>query len=411
MPPAEQPLSATVQGRDFSLDAARASLMLLGIVLHGSTAYSRHGEWIVIDPDGSALFDVLTQAIHLFRMPAFFWISGYFFALTMSRGASARQLGRRLLRLLAPLFATWVTFNLAQDWVVARATGASPVEAIRDGVPVHHLWFLVDLTVLTLVAATSMLVPTRRLRRLGGPLHRHLTVPQLLLGLTFLSTVTILAARATGVAYVRLARVTTLARLAHYLPFFAVGIVMHHLPELRRVFLRVPSQLAIVALPLGVLAQSYRRDHGLVAELAAPTESLAIWICIAVVLQMFYQFVRHENRVVRLLNDSSYSIYLFHHAIMVALVFLLLPFPVGPLVKFFLVCILSLTTAAALHVHVVRRSDLLRLLFNGVAPRPRRAPGREPAGAPVPAPAPAMQYQVHYPHGTELASTERASGL
>jgi glucan biosynthesis protein C len=185
---------------------------------------------------------------------------------------------------------------------------------------------------------------------------------------------------------------------------------MYHLPELRRVFLRVPWQLALLALPIGVYAQSYRRDQGLVAEIAAPTESLATWICIAVVLQMFYRFVRQENRAVRLLNDSSYSIYLFHHAIMVAFVFLLLPLPLGPAMKFFLVCILSLAAAAALHVHVVRRSELLRLLFNGVAPRPRRVPEPQPAGTSVPSPAPVVQYQESSPRPAELALSEQGSG-
>ena len=72
------------------------------------------------------VLDWLIQSIHLFRMPAFFWISGYFFALTMSRGDSRVVLGRRLFRLLVPAIATWLTFNVAQEWVIAVAQPQGP---------------------------------------------------------------------------------------------------------------------------------------------------------------------------------------------------------------------------------------------------------------------------------------------
>ena len=80
--------------------------MLLGVVLHSASAYSVNGEWVVRDPENSVVLDWLLHSIHLFRMPAFFWISGYFFALTMSRGDRRVVLGRRLFRLLVPAIAT-----------------------------------------------------------------------------------------------------------------------------------------------------------------------------------------------------------------------------------------------------------------------------------------------------------------
>lgn len=367
------------QGRDFALDAARAILMLLGIVLHGAMAYSPGGEWMVTDPQGSPGFYLLGQTIHLFRLPAFFWISGYFFALTMSRSDSSAQLGRRLLRLVVPLAVTWVTFNVAQEWLIARLTHGTP----REPVPVGHLWFLVDLTVLTLVAAAAMHLPASVMHWLKWPFAVRLTVPRLFIILTLYTTVIMLAVRASRVGFIPLAHITTLARVATYLPFFAAGIAMYHLPNVRRVFLQVPAWLALLALPVGVVAQSFRRDHGVVAELALPTETLMVWILIAVVLQQFYLFVRRESRSVRLLSDSCYSIYLFHHAIMVGLVFLLLAFPLPAVLKFLVVCLVSFAAAAALHVFAVQRIPVLRLLFNGIMPRKSRASGARPVARAV----------------------------
>lgn len=352
-------------GRDYALDAARAILMMMGVVLHAATAYSKNGEWVVLDPQNSVGFDWLVQGVHLFRMPGFFWISGYFFALTMSRGSPRTVLRRRFVRLIVPLVATWLTFNVVQEWITAVAFHKDPVEVIRAGVPVYHLWFLVDLVVFSAVGAAAMLLPRTPLIRAGGALPGRPTVVGVLLGLTLVSSLTFLAARASGIAYVPIFHVTGVGRLATYLPFFGVGAAMYHLPAIRRVFLQVPPVLVLVALPVGVYAQSFRREQGVFAEIAAPTEGLMIWICIAVVLQFFYRVVRAENRVVRLLNDSSYSIYLFHHAIMVAAVLLLLPHSLGALPKFVLVLVVTFSLAAALHLLLVEHSPVLRLLFNG----------------------------------------------
>ncbi len=382
--PEIQPVLLAPGKRDYALDAARAVLMVFGVVLHSATAYSRNGEWVVRDPSGIPFFDMLVQSIHLFRMPAFFWISGYFYALTMSRRSPGVALRRRLTRLAVPLAVTWLTLNVLQEWGTALATHSDPVEAVGDGIGIWHLWFLLDLVIMTLVAAAVMPITVPAA---GGLIERtlaRLTVPRLLLGLTLFSAVTFLFARASGVAYVQVAGVTTLGRLATYFPFFAGGIVMYRRPEVRRVFLTVPPWLMLLALPVGVYAQSFRKELGLMAELAAPTENLMVWICIAVVLQGFYRLVSRESRAVQLLNDSSYSIYLFHHSIMVFLVFLFLPVPLGAVVKFLVVASITFTAAVMLHVVVVRRSRLLHFLFNGVAPRRAATPARRPdrAGGP-----------------------------
>ncbi len=362
---AEQPAG----GRDYALDAARGILMLLGVALHAASAYSRKGEWVVHDPENSVAFDWLLQAIHLFRMPSFFWISGYFFALTISRGKPTAVLRQRLFRLVLPLVATWLTFNVAQGWVIAVAHGKDPVDSVlHHRVPIGHLWFLLDLAIMTGVAALALWVPPRLVYKFMELVPRGMTVAGVLLALTAISTLTFLAARATGFAYVHVANVTSLGRLATYMPFFGIGAAMYHLPRIRRVFLTVPPLLIVVALPLGMYAQSFRDVRGVLAEIAAPVESLAIWTCVAIVLQFFYRIIRGETRFVKTLNDSSYSIYLFHHAIMVSLVLVLLRFSIGPFPKFLLACVISFAIAAAMHLFLVRKSRVLRFIFNGRLP-------------------------------------------
>ncbi len=368
-------------GRDYALDAARAVLMLLGVVLHSASAYSVNG-WVVRDPENSVVLDWLTQSIHLFRMPAFFWISGYFFALTMGRGDRRVVLGRRLFRLLVPAIATWLTFNVAEEWVLAVANHKDPVETIlHGGVSIHHLWFLIDLVVMTLVTWLAFAVPARVVEGMRRRLPAAGTVTGVLLALTALWFVCMSMARLSGLAYTRLGGITSVFRIALYLPFFMVGAAMYHLPGIRRTFLRVPPVLALFAIPFGLYLQGFRYEHGLVAELAAPAEQLMVWICVAVVLQLFYRLFRRESRTVSTMSDASYSIYLFHHLIVVLLVLALLPLPLGALPKFLAVSVIAFVIAAMLHLVFVRRIPVLRLIFNGKWAGPARRRGAAVAPA------------------------------
>ncbi|MGB0730407.1 MAG: acyltransferase family protein, partial [Ilumatobacteraceae bacterium] len=88
--------------RQHHLDAVRAFAMLLGIVLHASLSYFDSG-WAVNDGVDSGFFAVLLIAIHGFRMPLFFVLSGYFTALLVQRRGVAQTAKNRLLRITIPL--------------------------------------------------------------------------------------------------------------------------------------------------------------------------------------------------------------------------------------------------------------------------------------------------------------------
>ena len=93
--------------RRSDLDALRAAAMLLGIVLHASLSFFPSA-WMVSDDRQDHRFGILFSAIHGFRMPVFFVMSGYFSAMllhTRGRWALVRHRFRRVfLPLLAGMF-------------------------------------------------------------------------------------------------------------------------------------------------------------------------------------------------------------------------------------------------------------------------------------------------------------------
>ncbi len=356
--------SQTPLARNASLDAARGILMMLGVVLHTANIYSTQGGWLVWDTERNGFFDVLTELIHVFRMPAFFWISGYFCALTFQRSGSQGLLRKRLPRLALPLVATWLTLNVGQELLMAAMRGEDASKALLDGVPLFHLWFLVDL--LVYIALAALLLPrVRSFLRLSERLEK-LPLPGMLLILVGLNMTFSIAARATGMAYENVFGLTSLYRLATYAPFFIVGIFMYTHASARETFLKMPIVLIIPALPLAVVGSRYTHGHGaLVGEAALALEYLMIWISVAAILRIFHAVFRRESRMTRFLSDAAYSIFLFHHIIVAALGMALLNQPLGAWTKFIIVASVSLGLSALIHVTVVRRNRAARLLYNG----------------------------------------------
>ena len=90
--------------RIHSLDALRATMMMLGIVLHSTETYSvgYDGIW-PHDPNSShILMNFLNSFIHLFRMPSFFLIAGFFGALLFYERGVGSMLKNRFKRLVLP---------------------------------------------------------------------------------------------------------------------------------------------------------------------------------------------------------------------------------------------------------------------------------------------------------------------
>ncbi|MDE0376163.1 MAG: acyltransferase family protein [bacterium] len=115
------------------LDALRGFAMLLGIGLHASLAFFPAPWWVqgrTSSLDG--LFDEFLWAVHGFRMPVFFLMSGFFTALLWRRRSLGALLNHRLRRVALPLLIGMFTIvpltSLVGDW----AAGSAPAAPVAD---------------------------------------------------------------------------------------------------------------------------------------------------------------------------------------------------------------------------------------------------------------------------------------
>jgi hypothetical protein len=155
--------------RYHSLDALRAAMMLLGLVLHSAASYTQTPlgwEWPYHDQNTSVAFDLVIFFIHLFRMPVFFVVAGFFGALLYHRSGLIGFARNRGMRVLLPLLMFWgvmiplVAFGFI--FSIRQAGGPMPWEHITEQSPLRqpilgHLWFLYYL--LLFYAAAALAVP------------------------------------------------------------------------------------------------------------------------------------------------------------------------------------------------------------------------------------------------------------
>lgn len=94
--------------RRTDLDALRGVAMILGIVLHALLSFIPI-PWPVQDTRQNGLFFIPYAAIHMFRMPLFFLISGFFTMFILQRHGLGGMIRQRLQRILLPLLLALLT--------------------------------------------------------------------------------------------------------------------------------------------------------------------------------------------------------------------------------------------------------------------------------------------------------------
>ena len=144
--------------RYHGLDALRGFAMILGIVLHAALPYIPNVEafWPT-DGRSSQVINAIFQFIHVWRMPLFFILAGFFANLLISKKSWKFWWGNRLLRIGLPIAVFSPLMSLTVPWIFKYGvTGEFYFFYSEEGQP-FHLWFLWHL--LIFVVCTAVLTP------------------------------------------------------------------------------------------------------------------------------------------------------------------------------------------------------------------------------------------------------------
>lgn len=162
-------MTETPRPREAGLDALRGILMLLGVLLHAACCFQGDATmaWPYRDVASSGVAIYVLLVVHVFRMPMFFIIAGYFAARTASHRGASGFLRSRWHRIGIPLLLGVLVIvplvEIAFAWAITRAAGVPMVFATTwppEGPA--HLWFLEYLFVFSVIAAAVVALAERR---------------------------------------------------------------------------------------------------------------------------------------------------------------------------------------------------------------------------------------------------------
>ncbi|HEX4939925.1 MAG TPA: acyltransferase family protein [Candidatus Kapabacteria bacterium] len=373
------------------LDHLRAHMMLLGILFHCALSYSHFepGEdWAYVEPASHHLFDLACGTIHLFRMPAFFIVAGFFAALILERKSARHFMRDRSLRVVLPL----LLLALPNEWIT-RAIYASSRTLSPAAVPVatemfewHHLWFLYFLA---LFYGIHLLLQSLS-GRLGWQLPaRWQQTPVTLLALPFglIMGLTVYG-NGTLADAAPIALLPDPGQFLFYLACYSLGALLYGHPGLTG---RQPALLGIgsatrhwlfwsllsLASANIVLFASQIGSNGF-NPVSALSLGMAKVYAALLVMALYQRYLRQENALVRYLSNSSYWLYLIHFPLAIALPPLLHDWPLAPTLKFGLVLVATLGLGLLSYEFLVRDTPVGALLNGRRIPR-RRSTSLAPA--------------------------------
>lgn len=410
-PPTESPppVTAAEATRYHGLDALRAIMMMLGVLIHTAISYSTlpfDAAWPYKDQSVNVVCDLVVLWIHTFRMPLFFVLAGFFAALLRDRRGVEGMLRNRMKRIAGPFVVGLVVLTplvqLAFLYVWNRSGTGPPewlVEAIKQR-PWHidtlHLWFLYDLIYFYLGAALL----DWAVRRLPAGLvevfrkgSRGLSARPIVrpLALSLPTTMVLLATPRGIIETTTSLTPDPLPLLANGL-FFGFGWLTYRnrdlLPSWTRWARTQVLMGSLVLFPINTIAIGVQLGLGSAPQpiarvVSAVSSGLLAWVMIFGVGGVFLRHLDFPSRPLRYLTDASYWVYLAHLPVVIVLTGVFAPLAWPALVKCSLVVMVSMAVLLGSY-HVLVRSTILGEWLSGVRhPIVRRKPEHRPAADPV----------------------------
>lgn len=342
--------------------------MFLGVVLHAAVSFvpgDSDPSWPYRDPERSTPLGVAVLLIHMFRMPAFFVLAGYFVARSIEGRGVWRVFQDRSTRVLAPLVVGWcVLFPVVKGtfvYAMARAGGQASGAAMDEVVggltdpwwPPHpmHLWFLwylwlFILTYATLRSAWTTLVPARVRERWDGMVNGVLVSER-----PFRPSAVLVAATFVLLLPMSMPGIDTPGSFvpqphifACYYFFFWVGsrlfsahnsgpdLLAHPERRLIRAGLAVGLYMIATVVWFESLTQT-GAVHRWAMVVAQAALSFAIWPLILGGAALAERWITRDIPVIRFLSDSAYWVYLLHLPLCVGIAAALRDAPYSALTK------------------------------------------------------------------------------
>jgi peptidoglycan/LPS O-acetylase OafA/YrhL len=232
-----------------------------------------------------------------------------------------------------------------------------------------HLWFILFLFVLSLIALPFFLLLNRGFgQRLTRGLAAFCTWP----GMIFLLAIPLFLANWLVDFY---------PDPLYFLAYFMLGFIL--MSDAR--FSEAIGRHKTVALILGPLLWIFiayfsvtgwpkSMPQGFGPILSAYADGFAPWFFVVALLGYGKQFLNFTNRFLKYFAEASYPVYILHQTVIVVIGFYVVQWSAGVPVKYVTILVASFVATVVLYDLLVRRANLTRFLF-GMRPLKKKPPG------------------------------------
>jgi glucans biosynthesis protein C len=320
--------------------------------------------------------------IHVFRLPLFFAMSGFFLALLLSGKGLSATVRNRTLRIVVPLAIGLLTLVplmvfLAQQAGIAIVEGGHVPGGSAFGFEPSFLWFLWYLLLIDGAAVSIYLLAPRFLKRAGDRFSALIARPLGGIALLAIPTALALWSAPNWVSAPANTFVPELPILAYNALFFGLGATLYVHRDLvvaanRNVWAWVACAVASTGLAGAFsLHNSAYASRPTVHGAALLIYAIATWTSLIALVGLADRYLNRPRPALRYMADSSYWIYLSHMPAMVLVAAVVGATTLGTAPQFLLVTAGSLTVSLLTYPLFVRYTVIGRIL-NGPRARSRR---------------------------------------
>ena len=371
--------------RIHSIDWLRVFAVLLLFPFHTGRVFNVNDPFYVKSAFQSGFISDVLSLIEVWHMPLLFLLAGASTYLAFRKRGAGQYALERVKRLLVPLLFGIFVLIPPQTWYGGRfnsgytksfwqylASTDFLVFNIRDGgdyyggFGIGHLWFILFLLVISLVAL-ALILPMRTPRgtRFAQGFARVLSHPA---GWLLAAFIIMLAENTPEIAGIN---------FIYYFVFFVLGYVImtdERFAERAERYRWLATIAGLALAEFSVLTADFRHsfpDPSL--ERTGLTLLLfgSVWLVIVGALGLGRRYLDRPSKALSYLGEASYPVYILHQTVIVVLAWYVVRLPGPWALQWF--ALLALSVAATFGVYeVVRRVGVLRFLF-GMKPRRRAA--------------------------------------
>ncbi len=357
--------------RYYFMDSMRSVLMMLGVVLHSAQVFNPSRSWKIFNKDSFLFAGKIVGLIHMFRMPAFFVISGFFCVLTLNKYTISSFVRIRIKRLVVPLVSTALTLNVLQAFVL-DCSGWAKFDALAfiNGGWVSHLWFLIVLMAYFLIALTFYTIGREWLCALMDVVNKVVLLIPVVVILCFLPLLSLffLGMNRFGFPlYYNIGGFLSVYDIFNYLPFFLFGCYLFKYNEALHRFSDIKPYLSVLL----VFMAYYIKENIVLDNLFAMRlvncylEYFMTWMMVSICFYIFYNTLNYKSNVWLFLSDASFTVYLFNQFIIIVVSLFIAKMKINVYLSFFVLMFVAIFATLALHKYVILKTKLLRFAFNG----------------------------------------------